>query len=185
MNCEEFDHLLDPYLDRELDPGQLIRLEQHLSDCPVCRSLVQECLDFRSFFRSNAPVYTAPPRLRTSVLGTVRRERLKSELAFLRRPWTYAAAVLFLGLAALTILIPDNAKELSGQAVARYTQSLAADHLVDIASSDQQARTLVRRQTQFYAAIGCSSGYWILPSGRARRCHPESSGGSTCLPAPQ
>jgi anti-sigma factor RsiW len=139
MNCEEFDHLLDPYLDRELDPGQLIRLEQHLSDCPVCRSLVQECLDFRSFFRSNAPVYTAPPRLRTSVLGTVRRERLKSELAFLRRPWTYAAAVLFLGLAALTILIPDTAKELSGQAVARYTQSLAADHLVDIASSDQQA----------------------------------------------
>src|SRR5258708_38557835 len=46
MNCEEFDHLLDPYLDRELDPGQIIRLEQHLSDCPVCRSLVQECLDF-------------------------------------------------------------------------------------------------------------------------------------------
>src|SRR5260221_14624759 len=138
MNCEEFDHFLDPYLDRELDPGKLSQLEQHLSDCPVCRSLVQECLDFRSFFRSNAPVYTAPPRLRTSVLATVRRERLKSELAFLRRPWIYAAAVLFLGLAALTILIPDNAKELSGQAVAQYTQSLTTDHLVDIGSSDQQ-----------------------------------------------
>src|SRR5258708_22177140 len=93
---------------------------------------------FRSFFRSNAPVYTAPPRLRTIVLATVRRERLKSELAFLRRPWLYASAVLFLGLAALTILIPDNSKELSCQAVARYTQSLAPDHLVDIASSDQQ-----------------------------------------------
>jgi anti-sigma factor RsiW len=137
VNCEEFDHVLDPYLDRELDPAQLIQLEQHLSDCPVCRSQVQECLDFRSFFRSNAPVYTAPPRLRTNILATVRRERLKSELAILRRPWIYAAAVLFFGLAALTIFLPDNAKELSGQAVARYTQSLTADHLVEIASSDQ------------------------------------------------
>ncbi len=132
MNCEEFDHFLDPYLDRELDPAQLIQLEQHLSDCPVCRSLVQECLDFRSFFRSNAPVYTAPPRLRTSVLATVRRERLKSELAILRRSWIYVAVVLFFGLAALTIFLPDNTKELSGQAVALFTQSLTADHLVEI-----------------------------------------------------
>jgi anti-sigma factor RsiW len=138
MNCEEFDHFLDPYLDRELDPGQLSQLEQHLSDCPVCGSQVQECLEFRSFFRSNASVYTAPPRLRTTVLATVRRERLKSELAILRRPWIYAAVVLFFGLAVLTIFLPDNARELSGHAVARYTQSLTADHLVDIASSDHQ-----------------------------------------------
>jgi anti-sigma factor RsiW len=41
-------------------------------------------------------------------------------------------------LCALTILIPDHAKELSGQAVAQYTQSLNTDHLVDIGSSDQQ-----------------------------------------------
>jgi anti-sigma factor RsiW len=138
MNCEEADHLLDPYLDRELDPGQSLRLEQHLSDCPVCRSLAQECLDFRSFFRSNAPVYAAPTRLRANVLATVRHQRPKPELTFLRRPWIYAAAVFALGLCALTILVPDNAKELSGQAVARYTQSLTADHLVDIASPDQQ-----------------------------------------------
>jgi anti-sigma factor RsiW len=138
MNCEEADHLLDPYLDRELDPGQSLRLEQHLSDCPICRSLVREYADFQSFFRSNAPVYTAPPQLRTNVLARVRRERLKSELRFLRQPWIYAAATLFLILAALTIFIPDNAKELSGQAVTRYAQSLSANHLVDIASPDQQ-----------------------------------------------
>src|SRR6202007_96807 len=102
MNCEEFDNPLAPYLYRDLAPAQLIQLEQHLSDCPVCRSVFQECLDFRSFFRSNAPVYTAPPPLRTHVLATVRRERLKLKLAISRRPWIYAAAVLFFGLAALT-----------------------------------------------------------------------------------
>jgi anti-sigma factor RsiW len=138
MNCEEADRLLDPYLDRELDPSQSLRVEQHLSDCPVCQFLVQEWIDFRSFFRSNAPVYTAPPQLRTDILASVRRERLKSERRFLRQPWIYAAAALFLILAALTIFIPDNAKELSGQAVARHTQSLSANHLVDIASPDQQ-----------------------------------------------
>src|SRR6267154_4384265 len=80
MSCEELDHLIDPYLDRELDPGESLRLEQHLSDCPACRSFLQECLDFRSFFRSNAPVYAAPPELRAKVLANFQRERLKSEL---------------------------------------------------------------------------------------------------------
>src|SRR6267143_1046201 len=128
MSCEELDHLIDPYLDRELDPSESLRLEQHLSDCPACRS----------FFRSNAPVYAAPPQLRAKVLTNVQRERLKSELTIFRRPWIYAAAALVLGLCALTILMPDNAKELSTQAVAQYTQSLATDHLVDVVSSDQQ-----------------------------------------------
>jgi anti-sigma factor RsiW len=139
MSCEELDHLIDPYLDRELDPSESIRLEQHLRDCPACRSFLQECLDFQSFFRSNAPVYTAPPQLRAKVLANVERERLKSKLTIFRRPWIFAAAALVVGLCALTILISDNAKELSGQAVAHYTQSLNADHLVDIESSDQQA----------------------------------------------
>src|SRR5438105_848224 len=123
MSCEELDQLIDSYLDRELDPSQSGRLEQHLSDCPTCRSLLQECLDFRSFFRSNAPTYPAPPQLRAKVLANIRRERLKAELTIFRRPWVYAAAALVLGLSALTILIPDNAKELSRQAVTRYTQS--------------------------------------------------------------
>jgi len=138
MNCEGVDRFLDLYLDRELDPIQSYQLEQHLNGCPSCRGLAQELQNFRSFFRCNAPVYLAPPKLRANVLAAVRREKPKSELTFFRRPWIYAAAVLVVGLCALAILIPDNAKELSGQAVARYSQSLATDHLVDIASSDQQ-----------------------------------------------
>jgi anti-sigma factor RsiW len=138
MKCEEADHLLDSYLDRELDAEQSLRLEQHLSECPECQSLKQEYLEFQSFFRSNAPVYTAPPQLRTDVLATIRRAGVRSELRFFQQPWIYAAAALFLILAALTIFIPDNAKKLSGQAVELFTRSAAANHLVDIASSDQQ-----------------------------------------------
>src|ERR1700731_5042209 len=131
MSCGELDHLIYPYLDRELDPGESLRLEQHLSDCPACRSFLQECLDFRSFFRSNAPVYAAPPQLRAKVLANFQRERLKSELTIFRRPWIYAAAALVVGLCAPPLLIPQEAKELSALAVVQYTRSLATDHLVD------------------------------------------------------
>jgi anti-sigma factor RsiW len=74
MKCEKTAHLLDTYFDRELDASQSLRLEQHLSDCLGCRSLMQEGLDFRAFFRSNAPVCTAPSELRANVLATVRHE---------------------------------------------------------------------------------------------------------------
>jgi anti-sigma factor RsiW len=136
MNCEEADHLLDAYLDRELDPGQAFRLEQHLSDCPICRSLERESRDFRSFFRSNAPIFTAPPQLKANVLAAVGREHRKSFL--LRRPWIYAAAVIVLGLSVPMILLPDQTKQLSAQAILSHSESLDANHLVDIASSDQK-----------------------------------------------
>jgi anti-sigma factor RsiW len=138
MNCEEANHLLDAYLDGELDLGQRLELEPHLSLCPSCQNLLQESEEFQSFFAATAPRFKAPPQLRAKVLAKMQSEQAKQNLAFLRQPWVYAAAVLVLGLCALTIFIPDNAKEVSGQAVARYTRSLAADHLVDIASSDQK-----------------------------------------------
>jgi anti-sigma factor RsiW len=136
MNCEEADHLLDAYLDRELDPGQSFRLEEHLSDCPICRSLAQESGDFRSFFRSNAPVFTAPPQLKANVLAAIEREQRQSFV--LRRPWIYAAAVIVLGLCVSMVLLPDQTKQLSAQAIRSHTGSLDADHVVDIAASDQK-----------------------------------------------
>jgi anti-sigma factor RsiW len=139
MNCEEANQLLDLYLDRELDPDQSRQLELHLSECPECQLLKQEYLEFQSFFRSNAPVHTAPPQLKIDVSAAIRRERLRSELRFLRQPWIYAAAAVLLILAVITISVPDNTKELSSQAVARHIQSQSASPLVDIASSDEHA----------------------------------------------
>ena len=137
MNCEEANHLLDAYLDGELDLGRRLELEPHLSLCPSCQTLLQESEEFRSFFAATAPRFKAPLQLRAKVLAKMRSEQAKQNLAFLRQPWVYAAAVV-LSLSMASIFLPDKSKELSGQAVARYTRSLAADHLVDIASSDQK-----------------------------------------------
>jgi anti-sigma factor RsiW len=138
MNCEDVDRLLDPYLDSELEPSRQLRLEEHLRSCPACQSLALECQEFQSFFRENAPAYKAPPQLRSNVLAMFRRESSKQALTFLHQPWIYAAAVLAVGLCATTLLVPDSGKELSNQAVGRFAQSLANNHLVDVASSDAQ-----------------------------------------------
>jgi anti-sigma factor RsiW len=142
MNCEEVDRFLDPYLDRELELSRQSQLEQHLNSCPACQSLAQECREFRSFLKENAPAYEAPPELKVNVLAMVRRKSAKPALTFLRRPWAYAAAVLVLGLCGISLFAPDRGKELSselsGPAVLHHSQSVAANHLVDIASADQE-----------------------------------------------
>lgn len=139
MKCEEAALFLDAYLDSELESSQRLKLEQHLSLCPSCRSLLQERQEFRFFFRASAPTYKAPPQLRTKVLATVRREKAKLTFALLPRPWIYAAAAFVLSLSlALNILFSDVGKEVSRQAVLCHSRSISANHLVDVASANPQ-----------------------------------------------
>jgi anti-sigma factor RsiW len=139
MNCKEAARLLDAYLDSELELSLRIELEEHLSLCRSCWSLVQERQKFRIFFRASGPTYEAPPQLRTKVLAALRREKAKQTFAFLGQPWVYAAAVFVLSLSlALNILFPDVGKEVSHQAVSRHPRSIAADRLVDVASANPQ-----------------------------------------------
>ena len=139
MKCEEAGRCIDAYLDSELELSQRLELEHHLSLCRSCSSLVQEGEEFRSFFRANAPKYKAPPQLRIKVLATARREKAKLIFALLHQPWAYAAAAFVLSLSlALNIVFPDVGKEVSRQAVLRHSQSVSADHLVDVASANPQ-----------------------------------------------
>jgi anti-sigma factor (TIGR02949 family) len=36
LTCEEVFRRLDDYLDRELDPGEVPQIEQHLAECDIC-----------------------------------------------------------------------------------------------------------------------------------------------------
>ena len=139
MKCEEAGRFLDAYLDNELELSQRLELEQHLSLCVSCWSLVQERQEFRFFIRASAPKYRAPPQLRTKVLATAQREKTKLPFALLHQPWAYAAAAFVLSLSlALNILFPDVGKEVSRQAVLRHSRSISADRLVDVASANPQ-----------------------------------------------
>lgn len=138
MNCEEASRLLEAFLDRELGPEVHLEVEQHLSRCPACRSVVHESQEFRFFFAAAAPTYKAPPELRTEVLAAVRQASAKQTFLSLDQPWVYAAAVVVVSLGlALNLLLPDNGKELCSLAVLDHIRSLADNHLVDVTSADR------------------------------------------------
>lgn len=67
MNCEEASRFLDAYLDRELEAGKRLELEQHLIGCGDCRSLLGQQGQFIGFFKANAPYYKPPSELRARV----------------------------------------------------------------------------------------------------------------------
>jgi anti-sigma factor RsiW len=169
MNCDDAEFLLEAYVDGELEPAQQLELEQHLINCPSCKDLLRERQQFRTFFTANAPVYAAPPELRTRVLTAVRKEQTKQARTTAWRPWLYAAAAVVLGLGlALSYRSPANNRELSRQAVVEHSQSLATNHLVEIASTERKVL-----RPWFTARLGFSppladlgaSGY-VLVGGR-------------------
>jgi len=135
MNCEELHHFIDAYLDGELDFAQQAELEQHLTTCPSCRSLLEERQAFREFFVTAVSEYEAPPQLETKVLAALRRVPTKEKFLLWRQPWVYAAAVAAISIClSLRILFPDAEKEVSRQAVLHHASSLSTSHLVDVAS---------------------------------------------------
>jgi anti-sigma factor RsiW len=135
MKCEEIHHFIDTYLDGELDFARQVELEQHLANCPSCRSLLEERKAFRAFFAAAVREYKAPPQLEAKVLAAVRRVPAKEKFSLWRQPWIYATAVVVISVClALKILFPDAEKEFSRQAALRHSRSLSTLHFVDVAS---------------------------------------------------
>lgn len=48
--CEEFSALLDLFVDGELSPGDMVRVQAHLDGCAACRAYVDDALAIRAAF---------------------------------------------------------------------------------------------------------------------------------------
>ena len=48
--CEDFAALLDPFVDGELTPDEMARVQAHLDECPACRAYVDDALAIRAAF---------------------------------------------------------------------------------------------------------------------------------------
>jgi anti-sigma factor RsiW len=137
MKCEEVQRLLDIYLDGELDFTQRLELEQHLTVCSACRSLIEEHCEFRTFFAANVGTYEAPPRLEAKVRAALRQEQAKERFSLFLQPWIYATAIVVVAaFVALNILFPGAENQLSQQAVLLHSNSISTEHLVDVTSPD-------------------------------------------------
>src|SRR5437762_3872241 len=164
MNCEEATKLMDGYLDGELDPITSQTIEQHLRDCPNCDQAYKTHGSLIRVIGNAAPYYKAPAELRERIRSSLREEMVARPMRnvgrdvqplFPRRQpgprtvlwetsWNWlalAAAIIFAAIIAWNLLPglqrPDADQFLATQLIASHVRSLMANHLADVASSDQ------------------------------------------------
>jgi len=147
MNCDQARLLLHPYLDDQLDVVQSLRVVEHLGECPACeesRARIQELSQRvgKTDLRYYAPA-SLSQRIRTALAEVdtpSRPERPRSRRGLLLALATAAAVAL----AAVGFLVgrsgwlgTANDERLAGDVTEAHVRSLLANHLVDVASTDQ------------------------------------------------
>jgi mycothiol system anti-sigma-R factor len=165
VNCEEIKNLMDAYLDGEVDPVTSQKVEQHLRDCHKCEQAYEVETAMAHAISQAAPYYKAPLELRERIqvslreatgaptsrsaagegsLLPVRRPDAVRRGVFFDMPWNWLALAAAIVLAALIVssLLPRLQQPgpdqfLATQLIASHVRSLMANHLTDVASSDQ------------------------------------------------
>jgi anti-sigma factor RsiW len=134
MSCEYVERDVDAYLDRELDAAAAMATRVHLTECAACRRRVTEREALSRFVRA-APYYSAPDRLRARVLAQTSRPRSVRRIL----TWAAAAALVVSVGTGITVWRSPSAHgdALAEAAVDSHVRSMMADHLFDVASTDQ------------------------------------------------
>src|SRR6266480_4596234 len=164
MNCEEITSLMDVYVDGELDPITSQKIEQHLRDCGKCEQVYEAHTALTHAISRSVPYYKAPIELRQRVRASlwdevddkpartvpqgsqllVTRKQPEPRAVLFGTPWNWlglAAAVILAAIMFSSFLPrlrqPTSDQFLATQLIASHVRSLMADHLTDVASSDQ------------------------------------------------
>src|ERR1700720_1400338 len=164
MNCEEATKLMDGYLDGELDPITSQTIEQHLRECLNCEQAYKTHGSLIRAIGSATPYYKAPAALRERIQSSLREEMAArparnvapdAQPLFPRRQpeprsilfgtsWNWlalAAAIVFAAIIVWNVLPrlqrPGADQFLATQLIASHVRSLMANHLSEVASSDQ------------------------------------------------
>src|SRR5882724_1299989 len=164
MNCEETTKLMDGYLDGELDPITSQAIEQHLRECHNCDQAYKTQRSLICAIGNASPYYKAPSELRERIQSSLRKETTEhplrngvrgAQVQFHKRqpeprsilseiPWNWlglAAAIILAAIIVSNVLPrlqrPGNDQFLATQLIAGHVRSLMANHLTDVASSDQ------------------------------------------------
>lgn len=143
MDCDQARNLLGAYADGELDLVSNIEIEKHLESCTSCQTALEQQRMLKGLIQEKLTRHQAPAFLRTRVEALVR------ERAQEKAPWSRWMHVLefkwALGTGALVPLLflvfmlgkSSLGDGLVDEAVANHVRSLMANHLADVASTDQ------------------------------------------------
>jgi len=141
MNCAESHLFLHAHSDGELDVAKSLELEHHLKICSACAFESKSVRSLSVALRQSSLRYDAPDSLRREVYRMARasrnetRPRLFQSLRLWKSLAFGATAVALLAMV-LRPAISEQDQTLN-DAVASHVRSLMAEHLTDVASSDQ------------------------------------------------
>jgi anti-sigma factor RsiW len=141
-SCPDKTALLHGLVDGELDAVNAAACEAHLKSCEGCNAEYRRLLALREALAAPGVAHDAPPRLRAGIEAMMEAEspaRPRGRPARGIAPWAAsgAAGLLAAGLAVVFVL-PQVAEDgLERQLVASHVRSLLANHLTDVATSDQ------------------------------------------------
>ena len=164
MTCDEAIKLMDGYLDGELDPITSQTIEQHLRECGRCDQAYKTHGSLIRAIGNATPYYKASAELRERIRSSLREETTDhparngvrgAQVLFHKRrsewrsilseiPWNWlglAAAIVFAAIIVFNLIPrpqrPGADQFLATQLIASHVRSLMANHLTDVASSDQ------------------------------------------------
>jgi anti-sigma factor RsiW len=143
VDCKDAQKLLDSYADRELDPVHSMEIENHMRECAACSERYENQQLLRSRLSNPALYFKAPADLQGKIQSSLRRIAGAEAVPRARvRRWLNAAVPV--AVAAIVILIvvpllrgPSTDEILGREIVSSHVRSLMADHLADVASSDE------------------------------------------------
>lgn len=145
MECRDVTTWLDAYIDLELEPEQAAGLVAHIRQCPRCAASVQERQRLRSMLAVGMQRHAAPASTTDAVRNEVGIDNARPSENTLRVPrwsWASLAATLLLAGVLIGTLAPQVRRSASPsgivqEAISSHIRSLMADHLADVASTDQ------------------------------------------------
>lgn len=161
MEHSEIMELLPAYVDQELGIAETLAVQRHLDDCPDCRREYQEQAAVSKRLRTELTCFKAPADLAGRVadrLGVRADESLPPtnpeqpaqprsadrwrwnghwNFNWLRAGTALASLLVAFWSVGLYLSLPSAQERMMDEIVASHVRSLQADHLTDVASTDQ------------------------------------------------
>ncbi|THD58325.1 anti-sigma factor [Phenylobacterium sp.] len=142
--CPDKTPLLHGLLDGELDAVNAAAFEAHLKTCEACNAEYLRLLALRGELATPEVSHRAPERLRSNIEAMLAAEAepapAPAPKALRRAGWTAGGALgglLAAGLAVMIVIPQMSAAAMDRQLVAGHVRSLLANHLTDVATSNQ------------------------------------------------
>jgi anti-sigma factor RsiW len=149
VSCELTQRFVPGYLDGELDLVRTIEMETHLKSCTACARELENQQALRDALRRGSLAYAAPTALRdrihsSLVSSTTVQEPERASRWYTLHIWRWATAFAVLAVCSVTawqllpgLRGPSSDRQIATEIFASHVRSLEANHLMDVASTDQ------------------------------------------------